>query len=192
MNLLKKLNAQTKIALIFTLVLLLVIGGGIIAFIILSNFARDLPGFTLAEKLGPDLYGALARTRLTLTYLLFIEVLLLLPLGIGLIRTVGPLLKKDGEETPFHNTSNLLPPRFDEPSATPVLEEIGALTNQMAEAARKANEVMVHSQAAIKKGIVLSEATLEALKENKKLTLKVTQLIESLTGAFQTQPQSFH
>jgi hypothetical protein len=192
MNLFKELNVQTKMALIFTLVILLVIGGGIATFINLSSLAGALPGFNTAEKFGPDLYGALARTRLRLTYILFIEVLLLLPLGIGLLRTVGPLLKEDREKSPIHNTSHPLPPRFDEPTATPILEEIGALTNQMAEAARKANEVMVHSQAAIKKGIAMSEATLEALKENKKLTFKVTQLIESLTVSFQEQPESFH
>ena len=192
MNLFKELDVQVRIALIFSLVILLVIGGGIVNFINLSSLVWSSAGWNTLEKLGPELYGALADTRLTLALILFVEVLLLLPLGIGLMRTVSPRLKKDGEETLFHNTPNPLPPRVAEPVATPILEEIGALANQMAEAARNANEVMAHSQAAIKKGIAMSEATLEALKENKKLTSKVTQLIESITVAFQKQPESFH
>jgi hypothetical protein len=192
MNLFDKLNVQTKIALFFSLVILLVIGGGIVTFTILSSLAWALPEFNTPEKFGPDLYGALARTRLTFALILFIEVLLLLPLGIGMMRTVSPRLKKDGEKIPLQNTANPLSLRVDEPAATSILEEIGALTTQMSETARNANEVMAHSLAVVRKGMAMSETTLEALKEHKKLTFKVTQLIEKITVGFQNQPESFH
>ncbi len=192
MGLFKKLNVQTRIALIFSLVILLVIGGGIATFMILSNLAWALPGLKTAGKIGPELSGALASTRLTFTYIIFLEVLLLLPLGIGLIRTIGPRLKKDVQESSLHNTQNPAPCQVDEPIATLVIEEIGVLTNQVTEAARKANEVMAHSQTAIRKGIAMSEATLEALEENKKLTIKVTQLIEKIGVASAVQPECLH
>jgi hypothetical protein len=63
----KELNVQVRVALIFALVILLVIGGGIVTFINLSSLAGALPGLNTAKKFGPELYGALARTRLTLT-----------------------------------------------------------------------------------------------------------------------------
>ena len=111
MGLFKKLHVQTRIALIFSLVILLVIGGGIATFMILSNLAWALPGLKTAGKIGPELSGALASTRLTFTYIIFLEVLLLLPLGIGLIRTIGPRLKRTARNPLFITPKIRHPPR---------------------------------------------------------------------------------
>jgi hypothetical protein len=192
MTFIKELNVQAKIALIFALVALLVLVGGVVHFLNLSSLAWALPVFSPAEKFGPGLYGALARIRLTFAAILFMEVLLLLPLGLWLMWTLAPLLKKAEEELPAGNTSKPLLPRADEPVIAPALKEIGTLANQMAETSRNANQVMEHSLAAIRKGIAISEVTLEALKENKKFTVKVTRLIENITPSFQKQPDSFH
>jgi hypothetical protein len=188
----KELNVQAKIAVTFALVILLVMVGGMVHFLSLSRLAGALPEFNTAEKFGPGLYGALARTQLTFAAILFMEVLLLLPLGLWLIWTVRPLLKKAGEGLKVENTLNPLPSRADEPVLAPAGEGSGTLANQMAETVRNANQVMEHSLEAIKNGIVLSEATLEALKENRKFAFKVTQLIENITPLFQKQPDGYH
>jgi hypothetical protein len=188
----KEPKVRAKIATIFALVILLVLGGGIVHFLNLSSLAWALLGLYPAEKFSPGLYGALVQTRLTFAGILFIEVLLLLPLGLWLMRTLNPLLRKAGRGLPAENTSKPHPFGANKPVLAPALEEIGTLANQMAETSRNANQVMEHSLEVIRKGIAISEATLEALRENKKFASKVTQLIENITPSFQKQPDNFH